>query len=134
MASSSVAFRLSTVLLCFEHVTSISKSKRFHSTHYNSAGLILIVVSCFQISASVLSETLELMAHWRDQERDRSPSPPPSPPRRRARRKARDGLPQKKKVQSPKISLNETPFKERLVRFIYFYFLSIFRLPAVRLF
>lgn len=129
MASSSVAFRLSTVLLCFEHVTSISKSKRFHSTHYNSAGLILIVVSCFQISASVLSETLELMAHWRDQERDRSPSPPPSPPRRRARRKARDGLPQKKKVRAQKSSLNKTPFNGRLQPFI-----SIFQLPAVLLF
>eukprot|EP00063_Salmo_salar_P058175 XP_014033010.1 PREDICTED: zinc finger MYM-type protein 4-like isoform X3 [Salmo salar] len=49
------------------------------------------------IEADFPVQTLELMAHWRDQERDRSPSPPPSPPRRRARRKARDGLPQKKK-------------------------------------
>ncbi|XP_020356056.2 zinc finger MYM-type protein 4 isoform X2 [Oncorhynchus kisutch] len=54
------------------------------------------------IEADFPVETLELMAHWRDQERDRSPSPPPSPPRRRARRKARDGLPQKKKRRKSK--------------------------------
>ncbi|KAM9415127.1 zinc finger MYM-type protein 4-like isoform 4-T4 [Salvelinus alpinus] len=54
------------------------------------------------IEADFPVQTLELMAHWRDQERDRSPSPPPSPPRRRARRKARDGLPQKKKRRKSK--------------------------------
>ncbi|XP_035651040.2 zinc finger MYM-type protein 4-like isoform X2 [Oncorhynchus keta] len=54
------------------------------------------------IEADFPVQTLELMAHWRDQERDRSPSPPPSPPRRRARRKARDGLPQKKKKRKSK--------------------------------
>uniref|UniRef100_A0A4W5NF57 TRASH domain-containing protein n=1 Tax=Hucho hucho TaxID=62062 RepID=A0A4W5NF57_9TELE len=54
------------------------------------------------IEADFPVQTLELMAHWRDQERDRSPSPPASPPRRRARRKARDGLPQKKKRRKSK--------------------------------
>uniref|UniRef100_A0A8K9WSK0 TRASH domain-containing protein n=1 Tax=Oncorhynchus mykiss TaxID=8022 RepID=A0A8K9WSK0_ONCMY len=104
-----------SVLLCFQHVTSSSKSNASFIQHttIQLASLSLSSV-CFQISASVLSETLELMAHWRDQERDRSPSPPPSPPRRRARRKARDGLPQKKKVRAQNGSLNKTFFKERL--------------------
>ncbi|XP_019905867.2 zinc finger MYM-type protein 4 isoform X2 [Esox lucius] len=46
-------------------------------------------------------QTLELMAHWRDQERDKSPSPP-SPPRRKGRKKARDGFPPKKKSRKSK--------------------------------
>ncbi|KAL0962432.1 hypothetical protein UPYG_G00339960 [Umbra pygmaea] len=47
-------------------------------------------------------QTLELMAHWRDQEKDKSPSPPSTPPRRKGRKKARDGFPPKKKTRKSK--------------------------------
>ncbi|KAJ8000005.1 hypothetical protein DPEC_G00200320 [Dallia pectoralis] len=61
-------------------------------------------------------QSLELIAHWRDQDQEKSPSPPPpSPPRRKGRKRARGGFPPKKKSRRSKAaakSVEEPPVAE----------------------